>query len=245
MMIHVEGKQALAVFFDMDDTLYDQLSPFRLAVEAYYKESGKENPVLDFDDLFKRVRAHSDELWDDYLAGKMTIQEMRNARLSIAFAEIGITLNEVEAALIQQNYETEQGRIALPEGFSEYIHRLNEAGIVTGLITNGPVEHQTFKLRTLGIDKLFPLDRLFISDGVGFTKPDPRIFHYVNEQTNTLPANCYYVGDSWRNDVAGADAAGWNMIWLNRRQTDNDQQYTLFRIIKQLDELYDFVPEKK
>ena len=240
--MNLEGNARTAIFFDMDDTLYDQLAPFRLAVEQFDKEKGTENRSYDVADLFKRVRAYSDELWDDCISGRMSIAEMRIARVCRAFAELDIHMEADEAVRVQHYYELEQGRITLPEGFADYINKLGEAGIVTGLITNGPTRHQTFKLRTLGIDKLFPAERIIISDAVGFTKPDPRIFQYVNERTSTLPANSYYVGDSWRNDVAGADAAGWGMIWLNRRRVPNGEQYKPYRIIEQIEELYDFIP---
>ncbi|AJY75183.1 HAD family hydrolase [Paenibacillus beijingensis] len=231
-----------AVFFDMDDTLYDQLDPFRLAVQSYLKSTGGEHDFSDFADLFKRVRAHSDALWDVYTAGAMTLDEMRIQRVSRAFEELGIPIGAEEASLIQYNYETEQGRIRLDEGAPEYFRLLQQRGYVTGLITNGPVKHQTFKIRALGVDAIFPENRIFISDAVGYTKPDPRIFQYVNEVTGTKPEQSYYVGDSWRNDVAGAAAAGWKMIWLNRRQAAPSPEFKPYRIIGSLSELFDFFP---
>lgn len=56
------------------------------------------------------------------------------------------------------------------------------------------------------------------SSEAGASKPDPAIFARVLGQLGGIPAEaCVHVGDSLGEDVAGALAAGWQGVWLDRR----------------------------
>ncbi len=204
----------LAVFFDLDDTLYDHLVPFREAVREVLGQEGKH---LDDEELFYRVRHHSDVLWPKYLNGELELEETRVRRLELAFAEFGIMLTRGEAEQIQASYIGRQYDIGFIDGVEELIRRLISLGHKVGVITNGPKDHQMNKLRGLGVDKLIPPDMIFISDAVGLAKPDPAIFAHVNRVTGTLPEHSLYVGDTWANDVVGALSAGWQVCWYNPR----------------------------
>jgi len=57
-----------------------------------------------------------------------------------------------------------------------------------------------------GLDTL--LDRLFVSDAVGFAKPDSRFFTAVLSATNTAAADAAFIGNNPVNDMRGAANAG-------------------------------------
>ncbi|CAM4520605.1 HAD family hydrolase [Paenibacillus typhae] len=210
----MDNSSKLAVFFDLDDTLYDHLVPFREAVcEVLAPDEGS----LDYAELFYTVRHHSDLLWPKYLSGELELEETRVLRLELAFAEYGIALSREQAERVQAAYIGRQYTIEMIDGVEEQIRRFLALGHKVGVITNGPKEHQTNKLRGLGIDKLIPAEMIFISDAVGLAKPDPAIFRHVNEATGTTPDNSLYVGDTWDNDVVGALSAGWKVCWYNPR----------------------------
>ena len=50
---------------------------------------------------------------------------------------------------------------------------------------------------------------------VGVTKPDPTIFPFALDVMDLPPERCAYVGDSFRNDVEGARAAGLTPIHVD------------------------------
>lgn len=204
-----------AVFFDLDDTLYDQLAPYRLAVEHVLGEEAVKE--LDMDALYYKFRHYSDVLWGPYLSGELPLTEMRIRRAAMALADFGIMIRDETALLIQQQYEAEQGRIELHPGVRECFAALEREGCLLGIITNGPHEHQQKKLEALRLPELIDPSRIFISGAVGMAKPDPALFAYVNEQTSTSAERCCYIGDSWANDVVGAAGAGWSAIWFNPR----------------------------
>ncbi|GGF82152.1 haloacid dehalogenase [Paenibacillus albidus] len=210
----METNSKLAVFFDLDDTLYDHLVPFREAVrEVYPLPEGSLNDA----DLFYRVRHHSDLLWPKYLRGELPLEETRLLRIERAFAEYDLHLDRSQAEAIQAAYIARQYTIEMIDGVRAQLERFLTAGHTVGIITNGPREHQMNKIIGLGVDKLIPAERIFISDAVGIAKPDPEIFAYVNRKTGTSAAHSMYVGDTWDNDVVGALEAGWKVCWYNPR----------------------------
>jgi putative hydrolase of the HAD superfamily len=69
-------------------------------------------------------------------------------------------------------------------------------------------------LDRLGLNALVP--NRFLSAELGFLKPDPQPFAAVQARLGLFPGEIAMVGDSWRDDVAGALDAGWTAIWVNR-----------------------------
>lgn len=210
----METSNKLAIFFDLDDTLYDHLVPFQEAVRHVL---ALDERSLDFAELFYKVRHHSDLLWPMYLRGEIPLEETRVRRLELAFAEYGLELNRDQATAVQEAYISRQYTIQMIDGVKEQLERFIADGHKVGIITNGPKDHQMNKIRGLGLDRIIPEEMIFISDAVGLAKPDPAIFLHVNEKTGTSADNSLYIGDTWANDVVGALAAGWKVCWYNPR----------------------------
>lgn len=76
-----------------------------------------------------------------------------------------------------------------------------------GLLSNG----NSYPKR-LGLEDCF--QAAVLSQDHGVEKPDRRIFDIASELLPGEPR--IMVGDSLANDVAGAQAAGWTGVWLNR-----------------------------
>jgi HAD superfamily hydrolase (TIGR01549 family) len=202
-----------AVFFDVDDTLYDQMATFRKALER----SGILIGDVPMEVFYKEMRYQSDVLWSDYQAGTLLLETMRIIRIQQAGAAYRIEISAGQAAQFQSCYEDEQSKLSpYPEAIP-LIQKLRSQAITVGLITNGPVDHQRRKIEQLELHKWVPEQLIFISDALGFAKPDPRVFHHVNQVSASEPEACLYIGDSWRNDIAGAASVGWQSIWLNHR----------------------------
>ncbi|QHW31820.1 HAD family hydrolase [Paenibacillus rhizovicinus] len=215
-----------AIFFDVDDTLYDHLIPFRKAVEQV---AGPLHSLEDFPfaAAYHRLRYHSDMLSLELGgAGAMeagaATENMRLRRFRLTLAEFGIALTEAQAEAMQAAYIGCQYDITMFEGARELIAKLASEGWIVGLITNGAPAHQQRKIEAMRLDDLIPRERQLISGALGWDKPDPRVFRHANELTGTTPANSVYVGDSWRNDVVGAAEAGWRVIWFNHRGAERE-----------------------
>ncbi len=81
------------------------------------------------------------------------------------------------------------------------------------IATNGLAAMQAGRL-----SELAPLfERVFVSEEMGVVKPDPAFFRHMTSALNTTADRCLMIGDSLASDIAGANAAGMDCIWLNRR----------------------------
>ena len=70
---------------------------------------------------------------------------------------------------------------------------------------------QKRRLRLAGIDGCFA--DCFVSDDIGFEKPDPRFFEVCCRRSGLAPGDLLMVGDSLTADIAGAAAAGIDACW--------------------------------
>ena len=62
------------------------------------------------------------------------------------------------------------------------------------------------------------IDVLVVSEEVGVSKPDPKIFEVALERLGISADKAVMIGDSWAADVAGALAADIRPIWFNPRR---------------------------
>ncbi|MNJ51835.1 (S)-2-haloacid dehalogenase 4A [compost metagenome] len=213
-----------AVFFDLDDTLYDHLIPFRAALTNVLGT----NREFPYEQAYHRMRYYSDTLSAE-LGGTPThgeeLHNMRKRRFLLALAEFDLQLTMEQAKAVQDEYLNLQYAIGLFDGVEELITELKARGYVVGVITNGPPDHQMNKIQALSLTKVIPADLIYISGAVGFTKPDQRLFQHVTSQLGLSPENCCYVGDSWRNDVVGALDAGWKVLWFNHRGVEPESAH--------------------
>lgn len=201
------------LIFDVDDTLYNQLTPFYIAYDKVF--SSIKN--ISVKDLYISSRKYSDEVFHLTESGEMPIEKMHVYRIMKAFEELGNSITEKDAQNFQDEYIYQQSQITLIPEMEQVLNFAKEKNINIGIITNGPSSHQRMKLKQLNIEKWVDEENIFISSEVGFSKPDINIFRLAEKFMGLDRANTYYIGDSYKNDVVGAKKAGWKSIWMNHR----------------------------
>jgi putative hydrolase of the HAD superfamily len=97
-------------------------------------------------------------------------------------------------------------------------------GLQTALISNWDVRLRRV-VHGMGIGSLF--DALVISTEVGFEKPDPRIFRIACARLGIEPGETLHVGDSIREDVEGARAAGISATLLDRTGFEDEERQVI------------------
>ncbi|HEY4392169.1 MAG TPA: HAD family hydrolase [Paenibacillus sp.] len=213
-----------AVFFDVDDTLYDHLIPFRQALEHVLHT----NEQFPYEAAYHRMRYYSDYL-SAQAGGTPThgtvLLEMRRNRFKFSLEEFGLHLTDSQADMVQEEYLQHQFTIQLFDGAKQLIEQLKDRDVTVGLITNGPPQHQMQKITALGLRDIIPAELIFISGAVGITKPDRGLFDHVAGKLGLPTDACCYIGDSWRNDVVGALNGGWNVIWFNHRGVNPESEH--------------------
>lgn len=202
--------QTRTIFFDLDDTLYDRRLPFRAAFRTFF--GGRYAELTDR--AFYTVMHRGYEVFEAAHTGKITMRQMHIYRHQTGLRDLGIAITEDDALRLQALYAVEQGKIALTDTMVRVLDLCREKFAATGVITNGGVDTQRGKLHSLGMERWLRADLVFISDAVGVMKPAPEIFRMA--QTAAGGGACVYVGDSLTQDIAGAGAAGFTTVWMNR-----------------------------
>ena len=87
------------------------------------------------------------------------------------------------------------------------------------------------------------IDRIYISEEVGFIKPLPQFFTHILEDLGVKKEECLMVGDSLSSDIAGANAIGIDSCWLNRAGRENKSTHTPTYEIRRLTELLSLLEE--
>lgn len=206
----------MVIFFDVDDTLYNQIEPFR---RAFYKNFSNIHSI-DIEKLFLASRKYSDEVFHKTEKMEMSLREMHVYRISKAFEEFGYYILPESAIAFQIDYERYQDEISIIPDMKEILEFLIANGIKVGIITNGPEKHQKKKIDALGLKRWISDENITISGEVGFAKPEREIFKIAKARMKIQENTIYYVGDSFENDVMGALNAGWTPIWINKRKRE-------------------------
>lgn len=202
-----------ALIFDLDDTLYDQIQPFRRAILRHLQV-----PADQLEPLYIAFRHYADEIFEAAATGKVSLYDSHVYRMKAALADFGYAVTDAEAIAIQLDYELYQGQLELGLMFEELFVYCQQEGIELGVITNGPHRHQLRKIRSLGLDQWIAEDRLVISGQVGVAKPAVDIFKLLESRLGVEAGAICYLGDSFENDVIGSKQAGWQSIWFNHRK---------------------------
>lgn len=84
----------------------------------------------------------------------------------------------------------------------DFISELSKTYKIYGLV-NAPFGWTEIRRGVLGLDKYF--ERVFVSHEINVRKPDPKIFHYLLENTKIKPEECVFIDDKEANVNAAKD----------------------------------------
>ncbi|WP_313469103.1 HAD family hydrolase [Carnobacterium sp.] len=236
------------IVFDVDDTLYDQLIPFKT---AFYHTIQKVSPEK-MARIYQLSRMKSEELFEQSETGEMSKLEMQIIRIQYACIKFDISLNKEQATHFQKVYQQEQQKITLYPEVKVLLNKLSEKNHKLVLLTNGPLVHQQNKISRLGLSKWISANHIFISGSMACAKPDKKAFEFVEHKLRIGKEKPIFIGDSYRNDIVGGKNAGWTVIWLNNRFNKFEEHMVRpDRIVYDLDELlklfkeYDYFQDKQ
>lgn len=202
------------VFFDLDDTLYDQAAPFAHAV---YKVVGAIPQATDAA-LFEASRRHSADIFAALASGQRPTAPMYVRRMRETLGEFGVEIDTAQALELQRVYSSDsEHAMRLFPGMDACLALCGEQARV-GVISNGRVGHQLSKLDELGTWRWIDPDLVFVSEGLGLAKPNPAIFLKACEGAQTSCEKSLFIGDAWAIDVVGATRAAMPVVWFNHRR---------------------------
>lgn len=210
---HAPAEWPKLVLFDLDDTLFDHHRACRAGI-ADLRGRDPRWAEHTIDELHAEYARELDAIHPQVLAGRLTLEEARLLRFHRLARWCGFELDRAGAERFSSEYRGRylQTRYAVP-GARAVLDRLH-GRVTIGVVTNNQVAEQHDKIRVIGIEGR--IDFLVISEEVGVSKPDARIFQIALAQAKARPEDAVMIGDSWTSDVRGALGAGIRPIWFNR-----------------------------
>ena len=206
-----------AICFDLDDTLHDLAGAQRDAVAVAAVHAARLWPGLRPEALAERYFALEGQAWEEYMAGTLDTSHYRRALFARPLTELlGREPEEEALADIHALRMREMDRSwrAFPDAI-ECLARL-EGRFTLACLTNGPADNKWVRVAATGLDRFFSPERVFVSEAVGWHKPDRRYFDHVLAVLGLRPEQALMVGDNPATDIAGAQGVGMPAAWLNR-----------------------------
>jgi putative hydrolase of the HAD superfamily len=218
--------RARLVTFDGDDTLWELAPVIERALLSSCALFGRHFPdtlVTPADLHGDRLAVH-EELPDD--------SPMRAYRRAAYRRRVDLLGGGSEELVDELTEHFQLQRSALIEPYPDALGMLDRLAphACLGLISNGnaDVELTAFAGR-------FALRLHAHADGP--LKPDRALFDLALARTGFAADAAVHVGDSLLHDVAGAQAAGWKAVWLNRDGSPNETGIAPDAEVATLDEL--------
>lgn len=220
-----------AVFFDMDDTIYDTSGFAAIARRAAVKSM-----------VHNGLKCSEDEGYECL----MEIVKEKGSNYDKHFNILTERINGEEDPLIIINgiityHNTKFAMLKLePESFSILLY-LKSKNYKVGLITNGKKLKQWEKLVRLGVYPFF--DDVVTSEDVGIEKPDVEIFKIAMDRLNVTADTSIMIGNNFDTDIIGACNAGMQSMIINSDITDEQQELLDKRgyTVKKLNNLIDLM----
>jgi 2-haloacid dehalogenase len=222
------------LIFDLDGTLLDFAKAEKRAFYLTLKENGVEKDLANLHNIYQRI---NHKYWISFEKGEISAQKLRSARFADFFAATDLPLVAEQVSGQYLGFLAE-GSYLLP-GAEKLIRAIKgKADMV--LATNGLADVQYPRIAKSGLSDCF--SDIFISEELGFPKPDIRYFEAMFEK---LPyfENGLIIGDNMASDILGGSNAGIDSCWFNPHKKEKTLPISPTYEISELSQLWDIFDE--
>lgn len=202
------------MLFDADGTLLDFHRSEREAVKEALAMSG-----IDADgEMIKKYSEINDRLWKMLERKEIERSVLLYRRFELFCEYYGYSANAKKIAVDYMQILSTKGYML--DGAEALLQSL-QGKVRMYIVTNGMEFIQRERYARTGMDKYF--NGLFISEAIGFNKPDVRYFDYVADHIEGFdPSRTLIVGDSLTSDIKGGLNFGIDSCWYNPERKGND-----------------------
>ena len=200
------------IFFDLDRTLWDFEKNSENVIKSLLVTYDVERLYrINADEFIKKYKKINHKLWHLYSHKKISKEELRSTRFTKTLEKSGAKNEELGSLLEKEYIRQSPYQTKLLEGAIDLLDYL-KPNYRLHILSNGFKEVQHIKLHESGIKKYFT--HIFISEEIGFQKPDQEIFFAAQIKAQVQPHKCIMIGDDFTNDIEGALNAGWKAVYL-------------------------------
>ncbi len=184
-----------AIIFDLDNTLFNENEYFYAVHDEFARRKNVDSLILK--NTYQRIKLESEDIFGDILKHNgMYTPELQEEYFSL--------------------YKRIDTHLSLYEDAFAIIEWLKCQGHILGIITNGVLEAQKNKIRSLGIEDKFDTIIFAREFGKKYEKPSPKPFKYFLNKFNFLGKECIFVGDTYETDIIGAKKVGMQTMLIQR-----------------------------
>ena len=200
------------LLFDCDRTLLNFYSAMRAAITKLYLKYGAAKVTEEMIDFYD---AWNNSLWERLENGEISKEELVYSRFPVICARYG--LNYPGKGKMETDYILflSEGHELMP-GAKETLEALHGKYRMY-IVSNGFLDVQTRRVEESGLKEY--LEGSFISEEVGYAKPDGKFFDVVMERLgNPDRKECLIIGDSMSADIQGGVNAGIDTILVSTKK---------------------------
>ena len=220
--------------FDADNTLYDYDKAEEYALRTMFENCG----FMYAEHVRMKYREINTAVWECYEKGEISKSDLQTLRFNRLFDEIGVYHDTSD---FNKKYLAELGKgTFLIEGAIEICKAIVSCERQIYIVTNGILATQEARIKHSLIKDY--VSGFFVSEFVGFQKPDKEYFEYVFTHIPQIGKNkILIIGDSLTADIAGGNNAGIDSCWFNASGSKNRTEIIPTYEISHLSELRMFI----
>ncbi|MEO8149700.1 MAG: YjjG family noncanonical pyrimidine nucleotidase [Bacteroidia bacterium] len=219
------------IFFDLDHTLWDFEANSRESLNEIFETHGLINHVTSKELFIKEYQLINKQLWDLYHKNLVDRDTLRLTRFALTLEKFNVYDLQLSIKLADDYVHVSPYKGKLFPNAHEVLGELKKKYRLH-IITNGFKEVQHIKIKSSDLEKYF--DHIFISEEVGFNKPQPEMFKHAMRIAKTNSSESIMVGDNYEVDILGAAGVGMATVFFNPEKIPNDYK-TTFQISELLE----------
>lgn len=195
------------LFLDIDDTILDFKACERNAITKTIERYG----LKATNELIESYSEINQSLWKAFERKEITKPELLSKRFDMFFRNLGV---EIDPDNVNYNYLTYLSEeVFLINNAVELLEKIKD-NLKIYVLTNAVERVQKRRLEKSGLNKYF--DDVFISEVIGYQKPDVRFYDIVYNIIGKPNKNEIIVlGDSLTSDIQGGINFGVDTCYFN------------------------------
>lgn len=227
-------KKITTILWDVDNTLLDFNYSMRNSLKQCFRSVG----VSVTESMIDRYAVINEGWWKRLERGEVTKEQLLNGRFIDFFKEFGLEKLDVEK--FRGDFQRNLGTIYSYLDDSLTICKALQTKFKQYVVTNGVADTQKSKLGLSGFADV--MEELFISEEVGYNKPDKAFFEYCLEHLEEKDtSHILIVGDSLTSDIRGGNSVGIKTCWYNPAEKPLLEGFSVDYEITDLHQIYDIL----
>ena len=195
------------VLLDLDDTILD----FKMSERVALTKTLNELNIKPTEEIIKKYSKYNISQWKRLELGEISREEVKVNRYKLLFDDIKVDASPQKATAIYEE-NLAHGHYFV-DGAKEMLYSIyNDYNLY--VVSNGAEKVQDGRMKSADINHCFK--GIFVSEVVGFEKPNVEFFNKVFSQIENFNADeAVIIGDSLSSDIKGGKNAKIKTVWFN------------------------------